>query len=175
MKAKIAALEENIELHKRYKKEAKAEMERLLKENEEKDLKIQHLTQEIKNMTEKKASEVKADIQYEGSELKLHTSNDGETLAHTETREMEGRLKGLEVHAVRADKRAKEYDVSIRDTEKQSKEKRKENDLQDEWNSSSRQKVKINITKPSDVQVCVCVCVCGGGGLMPPPHPPPLP
>ena len=166
LKAKMAALEENIELHKRYKKEAKAEMERLLKENEEKDLKIQHLTQEIKKMTEKKASEVKADIQYDGSELKLHTRHDGETLAHTETREMEGRLKGLEVHAVRADKRAKEYDVSIRDTEKQSKEKRKENDLQDEWNSSSRQKVKINITKPSDVQVCV-------GGLMPPPPPPP--
>ena len=68
----MAALEENIELHKRYKKEAKAEMERLLKENEEKDLKIQHLTQEIKNMTEKKASEVKADIQYEGSELKYN-------------------------------------------------------------------------------------------------------
>ena len=36
LKAKMAALEENIELHKRYKKEAKAEMERLLKENEEK-------------------------------------------------------------------------------------------------------------------------------------------
>lgn len=146
LKAKIAALEENIELHKKYKKEAKAEMERLLKLNEEKDLKIQHLTQEIKKMTEKKASEVKADIQSDGSGLKLHTRHDGETLAHTETREMEGRLKGLEAHAVRADKRAKEYDVSIRDTEKQSIEKRKENDLQDEWNSSSRQKVKINIT-----------------------------
>lgn len=146
LKAKIAALEENIELHKKYKKEAKAEMERLLKLNEEKDLKIQHLTQEIKKMTEKKASEVKADIQYDGSGLKLHTRHDGETLAHTETREMEGRLKGLEAHAVRADKRAKEYDVSIRDTEKQSIEKRKENDLQDEWNSSSRQKVKTNIT-----------------------------
>ena len=146
LKAKMAALEENIELHKRYKKEAKAEMERLLKENEEKDLKIQHLNQEIKKMPEKKASEVKADIQYDESELKLHTRHDGETLAHTETWEMEGRLKGLELNAVRADKRTKEYDVSIRDTEKQSKEKRKENDLQDEWNSSSRQKVKINIT-----------------------------
>ena len=146
LKAKMAALEENIELHKKYKKEAKAEMERLLKENEEKDLKIQYLTQEIKKMTEKKASEVKADIQYDGSGLKLHTRHDGETLAHTETREMQGRLKGLEVHAVRADKRAKEYDVSITDTEKQSKEKRKKNDLQDEWNSSSRQEVKINIT-----------------------------
>ena len=146
LKAKMAALEENIELHKKYKKEAKAEMERLLKENEEKDFKIQHLNQEIKKMTEKKASEVKADIQYDESELKLHTRHDGETLALTETWEMKGRLKGLEVHAVRADKRAKEYDVSIRDTEKQSKEKRKENDLQDEWNSLSRQKVKINIT-----------------------------
>lgn len=146
LKAKMTALEENIELHKKYKKEAKAEMERLLKENEDKDLKIQHLNQEIKKITEKKASEVKTDIQYDEPELKLHTRHDGETLAHTETWEMEGRLKGLEVHAVRADKRAKEYDVSIRDAEKQSIEKRKENDSQDEWNSSSRQKVKINIT-----------------------------
>ena len=144
LKAKMAALEENIELQKIYKEEAKAEMERLLKENEGKDLKIKYLNQEIKKMTEKKAGEVKADIQYDESELKLHTRRNGETLAYTETWEMERKLKGLEVHTVTADKRVKEYDVNIRDTEKQRRGKRKENDLPSEWNSSSRQKVKIN-------------------------------
>ena len=44
LKAKIVALEENIQLHKKYKAEAKAEMERLLKENQEKDLKIRKMT-----------------------------------------------------------------------------------------------------------------------------------
>ncbi|KAK2567794.1 hypothetical protein P5673_007665 [Acropora cervicornis] len=44
LKAKIVALEENIQLHKKYKAEAKAEMERLLKENQEKDLQIRKMT-----------------------------------------------------------------------------------------------------------------------------------
>ena len=58
LKAKIVALEENIQLHKKYKEEAKAEMERLLKENQEKDLKIRKITSSIERRETWNAKEV---------------------------------------------------------------------------------------------------------------------
>ncbi|XP_068737417.1 golgin subfamily A member 6-like protein 6 [Montipora capricornis] len=57
LRAKISALEENIELHKKYKEEAKAEIERLLKKNQQMNLKIQKLAPSEKwNVTEEETS-----------------------------------------------------------------------------------------------------------------------
>lgn len=60
LKAKIVALEENIQLHKKYKAEAKAEMERLFKENQEKDLQIRKMTSSTGRRETWNAKEVSA-------------------------------------------------------------------------------------------------------------------
>ena len=81
LKAKIAALEENIELHKKYKEEAKAEMERLLKANQENDLRQQNLTRETEKRSGRNMEQVKANGRDNEAQVKSQSEDDRDKTA----------------------------------------------------------------------------------------------
>lgn len=143
LKAKIVVLKENIELHKKYKEEAKAEMERLLKVNQEYELKIHNLTLEAEKREKRNAEEVKAESHDHDVQGKPQLLEEGTTTADKNTWELEGKLRGSEVRATRAEKREKEYDAKVRLADERRKEKRKEDDSAGQW-SVSRQMVRIH-------------------------------
>ena len=143
LKAKIVVLKENIELHKKYKEEAKAEMERLLKVNQEYELKIQNLTLEAEKLEKRNAEKVKAKGHDHDVQGKPQLLEEGTTTADKNTWELEGKLRGSEARAARAEKREKEYESKARLADERRKEKRKEDDSAGQW-SVSRQKVRIH-------------------------------
>jgi len=139
LKAKVIVLEENIELHKKYKEEAKAEMERLLKANQENELKIQNLTREFENSGKWNAENMNIKGREYGAQVKWHADEDRTKIAGKNAGELEGKMKGLEARAVRAKKREKEYEAQMRPADNPRKEKRKEDDMPIHW-GVSRQK-----------------------------------
>ena len=143
LKAKVIVLEENIELHKKYKEEAKAEMERLLKANEENELKIQNLTREFENSGKWNTENMNIKGREYGAQVKWHADDDRTKTAGKNAWELEGKMKGLEARADRAKKREKEYEAQMRPADDPRKEKRKEDDMPIHW-GVSRQKVPIN-------------------------------
>lgn len=147
LKAKVTALEENIDLHKKYKKEAKAEMERLLKGNQDNDLKIQTLSSHVEELGKKDSKKENAKGQENEDHVKTHNyEKRGKTPEKNDDRHLEGTLRGLEARAVRAEKTTKEYDANIRLTEERRREKIRE-DITDshygqrDQRNASRQKV----------------------------------
>ena len=143
LKAKIVALEENIELHKKYKEEAKAEMERLLKANQENDLRQQNLTREIEKRSRRNVEQVKANGRDNEAQVKSQSVDDRDKTAEKNAWDLEGKLKGLEIRAERAEKRGKEYDARMRDSDEPRKEKKREYNLTGQL-SVSRQEVTIH-------------------------------
>ena len=143
LKAKIAVLKENIELHKKYKGEAKSEMERLLKVNQEYELKIQNLTLEAEKREKRNAEEVTTKGQDHDVQGKPQRLEEGTKTAAKNTWELEGKLRGSEARAAKPEKREKEYDAKVRLADERRKEKRKEEDSEGQW-SVSKKKVRIH-------------------------------
>ena len=146
LKAKVTALEENIDLHKKYKEEAKAEMERLLKANQDNDLKIQTLTSHVEELGKKDSKKENVKRQENEDHVKTHNyEKEGKTPEKNDW-QLKGTLRGLEARAVKAEKTTKEYDTNMRLTDERRREKRRE-DLTDshydqrDQRSASRQKV----------------------------------
>ena len=124
LKAKVTALEENIDLHKKYKEEAKAEIERLLKANQEKEHKIQTLTSAMKDL-ERKNSE-KENVKRRQSQVKSHTREDRVKREERSDSHLEGKLRGLEARAAKTEAASKEYDVKMRMLDEGRREERRE-------------------------------------------------
>lgn len=139
LKAKIAALEENIELHKKYKEEAKAEMERLLNVNQENEVTIQSLTLEVEKLKKLNAVEINARPRDYGDRVKPDGIQDRMETADKNAWELDGRLKRLETRAVRAEQK----DAAMLVVDNRKTEKGRPDDSLDRW-SASRQKVSIH-------------------------------
>ncbi|PFX23344.1 hypothetical protein AWC38_SpisGene12101 [Stylophora pistillata] len=125
LKAKIVALEENIDLHKQYKEEAKAEMERLLKANQDKDLRVKTLTSQVEE-TEKLKTEKEDDrkrLHTDQTSFSAHAGG-GRRLQNTD-RHLEEKLRTLEVRAAKAEKTSTDYDTKTRLTTERSREQRR--------------------------------------------------
>ena len=148
LKAKVVALEENIDLHKKYKEEAKAEMERLLKANQDNDLKIQTLTSHVEELGKKKPERVDDRKRHHEDQNNFHTHEDRARTVEKTDRHLEEKLRVLESRAVKAEKTTKDYDVKTRLTEERRREHRRQDsngsqhDTRGQWSaSSSMQKV----------------------------------
>ena len=146
LKAKVTALEENIDLHKKYKEEAKAEMERLLKANRDNELKIQTLTTHVEELGKKNNQKENVKRREHEGHAKSHTHEDRGKTAEKNERHLEGTIKGLESRAERAEKTTKEYDAKMRLTDERRREKKREDSTDShhdirEQRSTSRQKV----------------------------------
>ncbi len=145
LKAKVTALEENIDLHKKYKEEAKAEMERLLKANQDNDLKIQTLTSHDEELGKKNSENENVKRRAHEGQIKPHTHEDRGKATEKNDRHFEGTLRRLEDRAVRAEKTTKEYDAKMRLTDERRGEKRSEDttdshhDLRDQRGASRHQ------------------------------------
>ena len=126
LKSKIVALEENIDLHKKYKEEAKAEMERLLKANQDNDLKIQTLTSHVEELGKKKPEKVDDRKRHHEDQDNFHTHEDRARTVEKTDRHLEEKLRGLESRAVKAEKTTKDYDVKTRLTEERRREHRRQ-------------------------------------------------
>ena len=146
LKAKVAALEENIDLHKKYKEEAKAEMERLLKANKENDLKIQTLTSHVEELGKKNNEKENVEKREHEGQAKPYTDEDRRKTDEKSDRHVEGTLRGLEARAARADKTTKEYGAKMPLADGRRREKKREDstdshlDIRDQ-RIASRQKV----------------------------------
>ncbi|KAJ7376235.1 hypothetical protein OS493_035896 [Desmophyllum pertusum] len=143
LKAKVTAMEENIDLHKKYKEEAKAEMERLLKANQDNDLKIQTLTSHVEELGKKDSEKVKV----KRGENEDHTHEDRASTVEKSDEHLEGKLRGLEARAVKAEKTTKEYDVKTRLPDERRREKRRQDSIDSDHEirgqrSATRQKDK---------------------------------
>ena len=151
LKAKVTALEENIDLHKKYKEEAKAEMERLLKANQESEHKIQTLTSSVKDLEMKNREKENARRREHESQVKSHTREDRMKTAERNDSHLEGKLRGLETRAAKAEETSREYDAKMRMPDEGRKENRREDspsghiDIRDRQ-SASNLKVPLYIT-----------------------------
>ena len=151
LKAKVTVLEENIELHKKYKEEAKAEMERLLKANQDNEHQIQTLTSTVKDLEIKNNDKEIVTRREHESQVKSHTREDRVKTADRNDSHLEGKLRGLETRAVKAEKTSKEYDAKLRILDEGRREKRREDstaghlDIRDRRSASNLKVLNITV------------------------------
>ena len=119
LKAKIKALEENIELHKTYKAEVKAELERVEQKNHE----LEELLNEIKNDGEnsEKRSMIEVELQNGEYERQLREcmdraeeSEEKTKMAERKAWDLEMKLKEWEKRATEAEEKAQELHSKLR-------------------------------------------------------------
>ena len=127
LKAKATALEENIELHKKYKAEVKAEMERLQKLESEYSKDNDEL---FKLQTEAKIRDAQVknrDFERKVKELrgKVKEEEYRATKAEKTTRDVQARVKELERQTLVLDKRAREADTRAIHAEEQLKKSKR--------------------------------------------------
>ena len=125
LKAKVTALEENIDLHKKYKEEAKAEMERLLKANQDSEYKIQTLASAVKDLEMKNSEKENVIRREHESQVKSHTREDRVKTTERNDSHLEGKLRGLETRAAKAEKTSREYETKMRMPDERRGEKRR--------------------------------------------------
>ena len=151
LKAKVTALEENIGLHKKYKEEAKAEMERLLKANQDNEHKIQTLTSAVKDLEMKNSEKENVKRREHESQVKSHSHEDRVKTAERKDSHLEGKLRGLETRAAKAEKTSREYDAKMRMPDEGRREKRREDspgghlDIRDRRSASNLKVLNISV------------------------------
>ena len=150
LKAKLTALEENIELHKKYKEEAKAEMKRLLKANQDNEHKIQTLTTTAKDLEMKNSEKENLKRREHESQVKSYTREDRVKTERNDSH-LEGKLRGLEARAARAEQTSKEYDAMLRVPDEGKREKKREDltgvhpDIRDRRSTSNAKVLNITV------------------------------
>lgn len=151
LKAKVTALEENIDLHKKYKEEVKAEMERLLKANQDNEHKIQTLTSHVQDLGMKNSEKENVKRREHESQVKSHTHEDRAKTGERNDSHLEGKLRGLEARAAKAEKTSEEYDAKMRIPDEGRREKRREDstsgrlDVRDRRSASSLKVLNITV------------------------------
>ena len=162
LKAKVTALEENIDLHKKYKEEAKAEMERLLKANQDSEHKIQTLTSSVKDLEMKNSEKENARRGEHESQVKSHTREGSVKTAERNDSHLEGKLRGLETRAAKAEKTTREYDAKMRMPDEGRRENRREDspsghlDIHDRQSASNLKVLNITLhTVPQKMHRCI--------------------
>ena len=151
LKAKLKALEENIDLHKKYKEEAKAEMERLLKANKNSEHKIRTLTSHVEDLRMKNSEKENLKRQEHESQVKSHTREDRVKTAERNDSHLEGKLRGLETRAAKDEKTSREYDTKMRMPNEGRREKRREDspgshlDIRDRRSASNLEVLNITV------------------------------
>lgn len=148
LKAKLTALEENIELHKKYKEEAKAEMKRLLKANQDNEHKIQTLTTTAKDLEMKNSEKENMKRREHESQMKSYTREDRVKTERNDSH-LEGKLRGLEARAARAEQTGKEHDAMLRIPDEGKRGKKREDltgvhpDIRDRRSTSNAKVLNI--------------------------------
>lgn len=151
LKAKVTALEENIDLHKKYKVEAKAEMERLLIANQDSEHKIQTLTSTVKDLEIKNSEKENVKRREHESQVKSHTREDRMKTAERNDLLLEGKLRGLETRAAKAEKIGRGYDTKMRMADEGRREKRREDspsghlDIRDRKSASNLKVLNVTV------------------------------
>ena len=158
LKAKLTALEENIELHKKYKEEAKAEMKRLLKANQDNEHKIQILTTTAKDLEMKNIEKENVKRREYESQVKSYTREDGVKTERNDSH-LEGKLRGLEARAARAEQTGKEHDAMLRIPDEGKRGKKRQDltgvhpDIRDRRSTSNAKVLNITVlTMPWKIQ-----------------------
>lgn len=164
LKAKIVALEENIDLHKQYKEEAKAEMERLLKANQDKDLRLKTRTKQVEETSKIKTEKEDDRKRLHNDQTSFHTHEDRARRLENTDRHLEEKLRGLEARAAKAEKTSIDYDTKTQLTAERRREQRRQDSNRHKDDIQGQRSV---LSPRQKVDNLFCLCTHNDGPLLP--------